>query len=316
MAALCRREISQIIYDLRGKFILTDILKALRFPKATYMYWQKRFHRPDADKALEDRILAVHRQNPDYGYRRVTIALRDQGVLINKKHVQRLMRKLHIQAEGCAKRAIHLDSTTYHSYQGKVGIVCKNRLRRRFCTAICHQKVTTDTTELKYVVKLPNGQFQVKGVYLDAFLDMYNREIISYRISSQPSEGAILAALNDAVKVTADCPVRRTFHSDQGWVYQMAAYHQRLKQERIFQSMSRKGTCLDNAIMENFFSILKREMYYGRVYHSFARLKLAIQRYIHYYNYVRIKERLGWLSPVAYRQRHSGDVVLDEGKQD
>ncbi|MCI1823524.1 MAG: IS3 family transposase, partial [Megasphaera sp.] len=77
-----------------------------------------------------------------------------------------------------------------------------------------------------------------------------------------------------------------------------------LKEERIYQSMSRKGTCLDNSVMENFFGLLKQELYYGRTYHSFEELQKAIQTYIIYYNNRRIKAKLGWLSPVNYRLRH------------
>ena len=81
----------------------------------------------------------------------------------------------------------------------------------------------------------------------------------------------------------------------------MKAYGNRLKEERIFQSMSRKGNCLDNAVMENFFGLLKQEIYYGVVYYSFEDLKAAIDRYIKYYNEQRIKEKLGWKSPIQYR---------------
>jgi len=85
----------------------------------------------------------------------------------------------------------------------------------------------------------------------------------------------------------------------------MKKYVARLKNERIFQSMSRKGTCLDNSVMENFFGLLKQEIYYGYTYHSFEELKGAIENYIDYYNNRRIKEKLGWMSPVEYRRIHS-----------
>ena len=104
---------------------------------------------------------------------------------------------------------------------------------------------------------------------------------------------------------------RRTFHSDQGWAYQLKEYTSRLKDGKIFQSMSRKGTCLDNSIMENFFSILKQEIYYGRIFYSYEELKSEIERFIKYYNEDRIKEKLGWMSPVQYRMNHSisSDII-------
>ena len=138
-------------------------------------------------------------------------------------------------------------------------------------------------------------------LYLDPFMDMYNGEIISYGISKSPSAMNVMNALNKAIKITSDCKYRRTFHSDQGWAYQMKAYRKRLKEEKIFQSMSRKGNCHDNSVMENFFGILKQEMYYGCVYYSYEELKQKIEEYIEYYNNTRIKAKLGWKSPVQYR---------------
>ena len=110
-----------------------------------------------------------------------------------------------------------------------------------------------------------------------------------------------MKALNEAIDITSDCQYRRTFHSDQGWAYQMKAYSHTLKANRIYQSMSRKGNCYDNSVMENFFGIMKQEMYYGVVYHSYNELKFAIEKYIKYYNEQRIKQNLGWMSPVEYR---------------
>ena len=111
----------------------------------------------------------------------------------------------------------------------------------------------------------------------------------------------IMSALKEAISITSDCPYRRTFHSDRGWAYQMNAYTHKLKEHRIFQSMSRKGNCYDNSVMENFFGILKQEMYYGTVYYSYEELKETIEKYIIYYNEQRIKQKLGWMSPVEYR---------------
>ncbi len=132
-------------------------------------------------------------------------------------------------------------------------------------------------------------------------MDMCNGEIISFGIDKRPSAKNVMDALEKAISVTSDCPYRRTFHSDQGWTYQMKAYSRRLKEERIFQSMSRKGNCHDNSVMENFFGLLKQEIYYGTVYDSYEKLKSEIERYIKYYNEQRIKEKLGWKSPVQYR---------------
>lgn len=130
---------------------------------------------------------------------------------------------------------------------------------------------------------------------------MFNGEILSYSVTQTPSAIGILSTQKKAIEITSDCPYRRTFHSDRGWAYQMGSYSFALKENKIFQSMSRKGNCYDNSVMENFFGILKQEMYYGTTYYSFDELKGVIERYIKYYSEKRIKEKLGWMSPVQYR---------------
>jgi transposase InsO family protein len=265
-------------------------------PKATYMYWQKRFDRENPDKELEEKILEIRKLNKDYGYRRIQGELRNQGYVVNKKKVQRIMQKLGLQVTSFTRK-----SRKYSSYKGKVGTVAPNRIRRRFYTHIPHQKITTDTTEFKYYEVDEKGHMTMHKLYLDPFMDMCNGEILSFSIDKQPSAKNVMDALNEAIDITSDCPYRRTFHSDQGWAYQMKAYSHRLKEERIFQSMSRKGNCHDNSVMENFFGLLKQEIYYGVVYYSYEELKSEIERYIKYYNEQRIKEKLGWMSPVQYR---------------
>ena len=256
----------------------------------------KRFDRENPDKVLEETILAIRASNKDYGYRRVVGELNNQGYKVNKKKVQRIMQKLGLQVTSFTRK-----SRKYSSYKGKVGTVAPNRIKRRFNTHIPHQKITTDTTELKYYEVDTKGHMTMHKLYLDPFMDMCNGEILSFGIDKHPSAKNVMDALEQAIEITSDCPYRRTFHSDQGWAYQMKAYSHRLKQEHIFQSMSRKGNCLDNSVMENFFGLLKQEIYYGVVYYSYEELKAEIERYIKYYNEQRIKEKLGWMSPVQYR---------------
>lgn len=265
-------------------------------PKATYMYWQKRFGRENPDSGLEKKILEIRGMHKDYGYRRINGELRNQGYAVNKKKVQRIMQKLGLQVTSFTRK-----SRKYSSYKGRVGAVAPNRIRRRFNTHIPHQKITTDTTEFKYYEVDAKGRMTMHKLYLDPFMDMCNGEIISFSIDRHPSARNVMDALEKAIKITSDCPYRRTFHSDQGWAYQMKAYAKRLKEGHIFQSMSRKGNCHDNSVMENFFGLLKQEIYYGVVYYSFEELKSEIGRYIKYYNEQRIKEKLGWMSPVQYR---------------
>ena len=260
------------------------------------MYWQKRFDRKNPNEELEDKILELHREHKDFGYRRIHGMLKKLGYTVNKKRVQRIMQKLGLQVTSFTRK-----SRKYSSYKGNVGKIAPNRIRRRFKTNIAHQKITTDTTEFKYYEVDAKGRMTIKKLYLDPFMDMYNGEILSYSITMQPSAMGIMTALKTAINLTSDCPYRRTFHSDRGWAYQMNAYAWELKENRIYQSMSRKGNCYDNSIMENFFGVMKQEMYYGVVYYSFEELKEAIEKYIIYYNTYRIKQKLGWMSPIEYR---------------
>lgn len=119
--------------------------------------------------------------------------------------------------------------------------------------------------------------------------------------NKHPFPQNVMAALNEAIEITSDCKYTRTFHSDCGWAYQMKAYSYTLKSNRIYQSMSRKGNCYDNSIKENFFGVMKQEMYYDCVYYSYKELKDAIEKYIDYYNNQRIRQKLSWMSSVEYR---------------
>jgi transposase InsO family protein len=145
------------------------------------MYWQKRFNREDPDQELETIILEIREKNKDFGYRRIYGTLRKSGMIVNKKKVQRVIQKLGLQVTSFTRK-----SRKYSSYKGKVGRVAPNRIHRRFNTSILHQKITTDTTEFKYYEVDHKGNMKIRKLYLDPFMDMCNREIISYSIFTAP----------------------------------------------------------------------------------------------------------------------------------
>lgn len=209
---------------------------------------------------MKEEILNIREQHKDYGYRRVHSELQRRGYKISQNKVQCLMQAMKLQVTSYTRK-----SRKYSSYKGDIGVVAPHHLRRRFKSSVPHQKIVTDTTEFKYYVADDSGQLQIKKLYLDPYVDLFNLEVVSYKISRQPNKETMLAALEAAMEATQDCRFRRTFHSDQGWPYQIKAYSHRLKANKIFQSMSRKGNCFDNAPIENFFGIMKQEMYYGHV---------------------------------------------------
>lgn len=164
-------------------------------PKATYMYWQKRFDRGNPDKELEEKILEIREQHKDYGYRRILAELRNQDYTVNKKKVQRIIQKLGLQVTSFTRK-----SRKYSSYKGKVGTVAPNRIRRRFNTHIPHQKITTDTTEFKYYQVDSKGHMTIQKLYLDPFMDMCNGEILSFGIDKHPSAKNVMDALEQAIE--------------------------------------------------------------------------------------------------------------------
>ena len=207
------------------------------------MYWQKRLDRPNKDEQVEKTILDIRKDNPNYGYRRITAMLKRLGYVINKKKVQRLVQKLKLQVTSFSRK-----TRKYSSYKGTIGKVADNEINRKFTVERPYTQITTDTTEFKYLEKDKNGNYQVKKLYLNPYLDMYNSEIISYEISKQPTLEPILKALEKAIKITNINKEERVFHSDQGWAYQVKQYTSILETHGITQSMSRKGNCLDNSL--------------------------------------------------------------------
>lgn len=265
------------------------MLKIVDLPEATYHYHRQRFDSEDPDREWKTVIRALFEKHEGrYGYRRIHLALQALGHIINHKKVQRIMNELNLQ---CGK---FIRKSRYKSYKGNVGTIAKNRLNRRFHTSQALQKLVTDVTEFKCT-----GE---EKLYLSPVMDLYNGEIVGVSMAKRPTLDFVLASLHQALPlIEAHAGYRTTIHSDQGWHYQHRSWVNTLKQHRIFQSMSRKGTCADNAAMENFFGLLKQEMYYGEAMVSYEELKQKIEWYIDYYNNERIKQKLAGMSPVQYR---------------
>ena len=170
----------------------------------------------------------------------------------------------------------------YHSYQGNVGKVADNIINRDFTADRPLQKWSTDVSQFTF----PWGK-----CFFSPILDMSTNEIISYDLSLSPNLEQIQRMLNRAFKKFPDVN-GLILHSDQGWQYQHAFYQQSLKERGIIQSMSRKGNCYDNCIIETFFARMKNEMFYGleKEYSTFKEFQTAVKDYIDYYNNKRIQE--------------------------
>ena len=154
-----------------------------------------------------------------------------------------------------------------------------------------------------FVLLVAYTEFKVNDqkLYLSPILDLFNGEVVSYNLSRHPNFKQITDMLEGAFQKLPDKVDNLILHSDQGWQYQMKSYQNLLKAKGITQSMSRKATCLDNAVAENFFGLLKTELFYLEKFDSIDQLEKAIVDYIDYYNNRRIKLKLNGLSPVQYR---------------
>ncbi len=246
------------------------------------------------DKYAEIKTLIkkiYHRHKGRFGYRRITMAIRQNGIIINHKTVLRLMKTLNLKSIIRVKR--------YRSYRGEIGRTAPNILERNFKTNQPNRKWATDVTE-----------FNVSGnkLYLSPIIDLFNGEIISYELSERPVFAQVMNMLKKSFRKVKNTE-NIILHSDQGWQYQMKVYQQLLKKKGIIQSMSRKGNCLDNAVIENFFGTLKSEMFYTKSFKTIKELKKEIKEYINYYNPDRIRLTLKGKSPVQYRTLSFNNIV-------
>ena len=271
-------------------------------PRSDYYYWKNRIDPDIKNSDLMDAITSIYANNHKrYGYRRITLQLKNEGWSVNHKTVKRLMSRLNLY--GITPRA------KYKSYKGDFNGTVDNKLLykrvdtkrhrteyiRDFSTSGVNEKWATDVSEF---------HIAAGKLYLSPIMDLHTKEIVSYNISRSPGFAQTTDMLNKAFSRFPDLR-NLIFHSDQGWQYQMARYHMMLRERGITQSMSRKGNCLDNSPMENFFGKMKNEMFYGHEYEfeTLEQLQKAMEEYIDYYNNERIQVKLKGLTPCQARNQ-------------
>lgn len=240
---------------------------------------------------LVNEIRTIRKDNPDFGYRTVSDALRNKGIIVNRKAVLRIMKKYGLLCHAFEKKTRKLNT-----YRGNVGKVAKNILNRRFLTDRPYQKIVTDVTEIRW----GNGTMGERA-YFTAYMDIYSGEIITWNISLSPTIDFVMKPLNELIMLRPKLAYRMSIHSDQGFHYQNERYVKKLKKNRIFQSMSRKATCLDNAVAESIFHILKVGTTLNYRYDTYEALKKGIEEYVYYYNNKRIRTKLAGKTPIEYR---------------
>jgi transposase InsO family protein len=260
------------------------LLEFAGIPRSTFYYYLKLIKKPDKYKEIKAVIQEIYHENKGrYGYRRITMELHNRGYGTNHKTVLKLMKECNVKCQVRIRK--------YRSYKGELGKMAPNVLQRNFKADKPNEKWVTDVTEFSL--------FGTK-LYLSPILDLFNREIISYNISERPTFHQTMDMLDKAFDKIPD-NTNLVLHSDQGWQYQMKNYQYRLQQKGVIQSMSRKGNCLDNSVIENFFGLLKSELLYLQKFDSLEHFSKELEDYIDYYNNKRIKYKLKGLSPVQYR---------------
>ncbi|MBP2059004.1 transposase InsO family protein/transposase-like protein [Lactobacillus colini] len=297
------QEIVSAVTELRQELHVTVnfVLKVINskpdlphLSRSNYYYVLKHDDKDKKNKKIMERIKKIYEEHRHrYGYRRITAQLQREGIEINHKKVKRLMTKMHLYGIAIRRRR------KYSSYRGTVGKIKANLIRRNFKSVMPNRKWYSDVTEFHL-----NGE----KLYLSPIMDGCTQEIVSYTLSRRPVLKQVMDMLKQAYK---KYPALNglVFHTDQGWQYQNPLFQTWLKNHGITQSMSRKGNSLDDGMMEGFFGILKREMFYGfeKTFKSLDELEQAIKEYIEYYNTKRIKTILKNHTPMEYR-----NVILNQ----
>lgn len=277
--------IIQVVSDLSTMYKIKDILATLGIPKATYYRWKKKFAILE-ESPLEELVIQLCEKNYfHYGHRKITAILRrNYGIHKNRKTIQRMMQKLQLQCQVKKKKQ--------KFWSGESNMVVPNIINRNFRADKPNEKWVTDITYLPYGSTM---------LYLSTIIDLYNNEIVAYQISTKQDIHLVLGTLRQAVE--RNKPEGVILHSDQGAVYTSYAFQNLAKEKGIITSMSRKGNCHDNAVIESFHSSLKSEGFNAQRRASISNSKVVqlVNQYMYRYNHIRIQAKLNYLSPIEYK---------------
>lgn len=256
--------------------------------RSGYYKWLRRSLQDKKDGHLIEKIRDVQKKlKYTYGYRKMTsIVSGYYNRSINSKKVHRIMRENNLLSVIRRKRKW---------YGNPTGEPKENILNRDFYSAVPNKKLVADVTEI--CVKQ-------KKIYLSTILDLYNNEVVSYKIGRHNTLGLVLETVSDLILKRGTQLHGSLFHSDQGFQYTSNFTKAKLADNGIIQSMSRKGNPLDNACIESFFGVMKSEIFHNRMlkYKSISHFENELIKWIEYYNYERIQKRLNYLSPVEYKK--------------
>ena len=286
-AALTNREKTVLITKLRSSYRLSDLLESLEIAKSSYFYQKGALSASDKYDALSIRICELFAENRQcYGYRRIHALLKAEGTPVSEKVVRKIMRQNSLEVK--RKR-----TKRFNAYAGEIGKAPDNVVNRDFHALVPNEIWLTDISEFA----IPAGK-----AYLSPILDCFDGMLTSWSIGTNPDAKLANSSLEAATKTLqeGECP---TTHSDRGGHYRWPGWVEIIESNGLTRSMSKKSCPPDNAACEGLFGRIKNEFFYGRDWSSTTMEDFINQLddYLHWYNEVRIKESLGWMSPLQYR---------------
>lgn len=274
-----------MVRKYQKKYTVTAILAALGVARSTYYRWTK-----DPVKSLSEAEIAIttlcQETKYRYGHRKITKLLRKRyKINLHRNTVQRMMQKLNLQCRIKPKRK--------WKSQGETVIIAPNLLERNFTATKPNEKWVTDITYIQY---------GPHTMYLSTIMDLYNNEIVAYKMYNHQQTALVTDTLKDALEARGN-PKGIIIHSDQGSVYTSYTYQHLVKARDIVSSMSRRGNCWDNAVIESFHSSIKSEEFQYVKYNSLSiqEVENHVDIYMEFYNNERIQEKLDYQSPLEFR---------------
>ena len=274
-----------VIYRHRDEYPVSVMCRFFGVSRSGYYDFVKRLGKPESDAQLAEKIKECqNKADKTYGYRRVWKWLKDRNIKRNPKTVLRVMKKFGLLSEIRRRRKwINLGQQKY-KYE--------NLLKRQF---------RADTPNCKWVTDISYIHTKEGVLYLSMIRDLYDNSIVAYKTATQQTVNLVLDTIRLAMKrekkrVAAELQL----HSDQGFQYTSHAYFKLTQSYGITPSMSRKGNPYDNAMAENFFSILKTECIYRHKPRTFSEARHMIDDYIYFYNHERIQTKTG-VAPLTLR---------------
>ena len=274
-----------IIYRHRTEYPVSVMCAFLGVSRSGYYTFVQRLGRPEKDAALAE-LIAQQRERSfgTYGYRRMWLWLKSQNIYCNPKTVLRIMKKYDLLSEIRRRRKWQQMGQQVHKYA--------NLLNREF---------HADRPNSKWVTDISYIHTKQGVLYLSMIRDLYDNSIVSYKTGTQQTVNLVLDTIRLAMKREKKAVAAELhLHSDQGFQYTSQAYFQLTQAYGITPSTSRRGNPYDNAMAENFFSILKTECIYRHKPATFAQANEMIDRYIHFYNHERIQYKTG-VAPLSLR---------------